>query len=162
MKKMFYSAVAACTLTVSAFGQNAVDKSTLSPVEAVKTMAVDMMDGNATSLWDCLPKNYQTDSEAMIQALGKKMDPAVYNEVLKTLTQLNGLLKAKKDIILEMAEDKVPAGDVEGNKKFNGLKENYTEVTGFLDALLNSDIKNVEGLKAFDVAKFCKAIEPGF
>ena len=154
MKKLIYSAVAACTLSFSAVAQ---DKANLAPVEAAELWGNDMMKGNVTSLWHALPKKYQTDMESMVQAMGQKMDAELYNEFIKTIAQFNGFLKDKKDIVLDLMEENVPGED---RQKFQDVKKNYSEMTDLIDALVNSNIKNVDGLKNFDMKAFCAMIEP--
>jgi hypothetical protein len=160
MKLLFYSALASCTIVTSAFCQNAVDKATLSPVDAVKTFASDMIDGRATSMWDAMPADYQTDVVTMIQDFGKKADADVYNEFMLTLGKANSLLKDKQAIIIEMMEDKILEEKPEKAERFEKMKANYTQVTGLFDVVLNSDLKSADGLKTIDMVAFCKAIEP--
>ncbi len=157
MKQILMASAAACTLVFTSCGDKKVDtgvkKDDLTPVAAVDNWKADVVDGRVASLWDSLPVSYQNDVNGVVHDFGGKVDADIYNEAMKTMTAATGLLKSKKAIILELMKE---SGPPEGMAK---VEKNYDSIVGLIGAIVNSDAKNVDGLKAMDIAKFCGDIQ---
>ena len=160
MKTLILSSTAACSLLFTSCGEKVdtgVNKDSLSPEEAVQNWKKDAVDGRVASLWDSLPKSYQSDVEGIVHTFGEKADAEVYNEALKTASAAANLLESKKSIILELIKESAPP-----NKKdqLASIEKNYDSIVGLLKAIVDSDAKTIDGLKVLDIAKFCADIQP--
>jgi len=155
MKNILFAGLATGSLLFTSCGDKkadtGVEKSNLKANEAVDNWTKDMTEGRVASLWDTLPASYQSDVSGIIHSVGDKMDADVYDEALKTISAATALLKDKKSIILEMANEQAPEPMKE---QVANVEANYDSIVGLLNAIATSDAKDVNGLKKLDVVKF--------
>ena len=157
IKNLFVASTAACAIAFTSCGKDpkGVDKTTLKANEAVEQWSKDVDEGQIASLWDSLPPSYQDDVEEIVHMVGEDIDAEIYDEVMKTLTAANNLLKNKKSIVLELVEE-MGAGNEE---MVSSVKENYDDINAFLTTLMESDIKTADGLKSIDIAEFAAELQ---
>lgn len=160
MKHYILSFTTSLTLCTSSFSQEAAvadAKSTLGPVAALELAKEDFIQGNLSSLWEAIPKNYQKDMEETLHAFANKVDPDIYDESIQLLTTLNSFLKNKKFLITGLITDNTPADQQE---KFKSITDNWDSFTQGFDTFLQSDFKGTESLKKFDFNKTINTFEP--
>ena len=160
IKNLFVASTAACAIAFTSCGKDpkGVDKTTLKANEAVEQWSKDASEGQIASLWDSLPPSYQNDVEEIVHMVGEDIDAEIYDEVMKTLTAANNLLKNKKPIVLEIVAEMGA-----GNKEMvSSVKENYDDINAFLTTLMESDIKTADGLKSIDIAEFAAELQDDF
>ena len=157
IKNLFVASTAACAIAFTSCGKDpkGVDKTTLKANEAVEQWSKDASEGQIASLWDSLPPSYQNDVEEIVHMVGEDIDAEIYDEVMKTLTAANNLLKNKKTIVLELVEE-MGAGNEE---MVSSVKENYDDINAFFTTLMESDIKTADGLKSIDIAEFAAELQ---
>lgn len=104
--------------------------------------------GQPRALWDALPPTYQKDANAVVAAFAAKVPEKPWNEAFATAAKVVKVLETKKTFVL--GHPALQGGPV----KPEDAGKAYDPAVRMLGALVHSDIKTVQGLKALDLGKF--------
>ncbi|MCL4204675.1 MAG: hypothetical protein KJ000_19480 [Pirellulaceae bacterium] len=119
-----------------------------SPDAALRDLMAKMQSGDFRAAWDSLPATYQTDVNEVVQAMALNMDADVWNAGKRILGKAVSVLKDKKDFIMGYPALQQPGLDLTAANK------NWDAFTGLLDAIVNSDLTDLDKLKTFDGSAF--------
>jgi hypothetical protein len=134
-----WAALAALTLTACSRG----DKPDTFIQAGLKAAA-----GEPVALWKALPPSYQKDVNDTIGAFAAKLPEQPWNDGFVIAGKVVKVLETKKTFVLghpALADGPIKAAD---------LAKGWDPAVRIVSTLVNSDIKTVAGLKAFDVGKF--------
>lgn len=110
-----------------------------------------LLDGNDPSeLWRLLPNSYQSDVNGIISEFSGKMDAATYDKGFAVFGKLAKVLDEKGDFILGYPMLQMFTAQADPAE----MKAGLNSVAKTLDALANSDIKTLDGLKGLNVESF--------
>ena len=115
-----------------------------SPDGTVKAVTNALADGHPEVVWQALPASYQQDITEITHAFAQKMDPEIWNGVFRVGRKAVGVLRDKKQFILQSA-----LVDATGDKKAE-VEANWDAVVELLDSVLASDLSRLESLKTMD------------
>lgn len=107
----------------------------------VTTMAAAMKDGKVEVAYDMLPASYQKDVDGLIHDFAGRMDAEIWSAGFGVLSKSAGLLKAKKELLISMAQQ---PGKEEQTEK---MKTHWDSLVSGLEKLAASDLAEVEKLK---------------
>jgi len=155
MKHIIISTLAASSLFFTSCGDKkkgengdtGINKDNLKPAEAVENWKKDITGGSVASIWDSLPKDYQSDLNKLANNFGENMDAEVYNEAMSSLSAAANLLKSKKSMVLEMLKEQAP------EKEYAKIEGSYDAIVGLVSTLADSDAKDIEGMKKLNLGK---------
>ena len=99
-------------------------------------------------LWEHLPKSYQKDVSDLIHEFAGKMDNELWTKGFTLTQKATKVLKEKKEFIL--ANPMLSSGGVNTAK----ASQNWDVVISFLSTAVNSEISDLESLRALDVQEF--------
>jgi hypothetical protein len=119
-----------------------------SPDAEIRLLLDRLQSGDFRALWDSLPDSYQADVNEIVQTFGQNMDTEIWNAGRRVLGKLMKVLQGKKEWILGY-----PALQQAG-MDMAVVDKNWDAVVGLLDAIFQSDLTDLEKLKAFDGAAF--------
>jgi hypothetical protein len=119
-----------------------------SPDAEIRLLLDRLQSGDFRALWDSLPESYQADVNEIVQTFGQNMDTEVWNAGRRVLGKLMKVLQGKKDWILGY-----PALQQTG-MDMAVVDKNWDGAVGLLVAIYQSDLTDLEKLKAFDGAAF--------
>lgn len=152
MKRLALPNIVCLFLAVSLIGCGGEDEPKVPETAdgAVNYVIQNLAEAKPVAVWDAMPASYQTDVESLIHEAAGKLDAEMYDKSMATMSKAARVLSDKKDFFLNspmfaQAPDK------------QELAKNWDTITGMLDAVVNSDIKTLEGLKTVDVRKLLKS-----
>ena len=119
-----------------------------SPDAEIRLLLGRLQTGDLRALWDSLPDSYQADVNEVVQTFGQTMDTEIWNSGRRVLGKLVKVLQGKKELILGY-----PALQ-ELEMDMAVVDKNWDIVVGLLDAIFQSDLTDLEKLKAFDGTAF--------
>jgi hypothetical protein len=117
-------------------------------VQAVMTAVV--VDDKPQALWTAMPAKYQADIKGVIGEFANKMDKELWDKSFAVLGKLVKVAKDKKAIILTLAKEQGKAAPVDMEE----VAKNWDSVVSLLEAIINSEIKTIDGLKKVDPETF--------
>lgn len=106
--------------------------------------------GKPQVAWQSLPASYRTDVDALIDDFSGRMDAKLWDDGFAVLGKLVRVLDEKREYILGFPM--VQMFTSQSDKK--AVDTQYGAVVKTLSAVVNSDIKTLDGLKDLDVAEF--------
>jgi hypothetical protein len=115
------------------------------PVKYLRELMVASEAGDYEKLWNALPADYQKDVGDVIHSFAENMDANLWNQCAEVLKKGVRVLKEKQPFILGH-----PQAAAAGDK----LTKTLPPVTNVLDAVINSELTDLEKLKTFDVIQF--------
>lgn len=119
-----------------------------SPDAEIGLLLDRLQSGDFRALWDGLPESYQSDVNEIVQTFGQNMDAEIWNAGRRVLGKLMKVLQGKKELILGYPALQQPGMDLAV------VDKNWDAVVGLLVAIFQSDLTDLEKLKAFDGAAF--------
>ncbi len=119
-----------------------------SPDAEIRLLLDRLQTGDLRALWDSLPDSYQADVNEIVQTFGQNMDTEIWNSGRRVLGKLMKVLQGKKELILGYPALQQPGMDLAV------VDKNWDVVVGLLVAIFQSDLTDLEKLKAFDGAGF--------
>lgn len=117
------------------------------PELAIGEVSKGLAQNKPEVLWQALPASYQKDVNEVVSSFASTCDPELYNESFKLGQKMVRVLKEKKDLIITH-----PLLAKSG--KTQQLAQNWDNVVGLISNVMNSDLADVNKLKALDVEKF--------
>jgi hypothetical protein len=109
---------------------------------------LEALKGKPRAVWDALPPSYQKDTNDVIAAFAAKVPEKPWNDTFVVAGKLVKVLETKKTFVLgHPALQSSPM-------KPEDVAKSWDPAVHLLGSLVNSEIKTVAGLKAFDVPKF--------
>ncbi len=118
------------------------------PDAAMRVLMASWEAGDFGTLWDALPPSYQDDVNEVVRLFAENMDRDIWNAATRMLGKLTGILKDQKPLILGWVETLEQEADAEAlSQGMDGLAE-------ILDTVLQSELGDLEQLKAFDGQAF--------
>jgi hypothetical protein len=125
-------------------------KSTPSEPDAfVKELSNTVAAGDLGGAWNYLPPKYQSDVKSVIHEAAANLDAEVYDKGYALIGKLALLLKSKKDLLLKSEM----LGQMPKEQK-EKVEANWQSLVDAVEALANSEIKTVDGLKNVDPGEF--------
>jgi hypothetical protein len=119
-----------------------------SPDAAMRDLMARMQSGDFRAAWDSLPASYQTDVNEVVQAMALNMDADVWNAGKRILGKAVSVLKDRKNFIMGYPALQQPGMDL------TAVDKNWDAFTGLLDAIVNSELTDLDKLKTFDGSAF--------
>ena len=163
MKPILYTGVAACSIALFSCGENSTEataeqvKVSLKALESVNLAQQDAAAGKITSLWNSLPESYQSDVERLIHEFAGKVDEEIYNESIQIFSDINGLLKNKKEILIGALKENIPADEA---KDLSVILDGYDDITALIDTVLSTNIKDASSLKNLQLGEMTEKVQP--
>jgi len=121
---------------------------TATPDAAVRELLANLEAGNLRAMWDALPTSYQTDVNDVLHTFAENMDVDIWNAGKRILGKAVSVLKDKKQFILGYPALQQPGVDLSAAEK------NWDNVVGLLDAIVSSELTDLDKLKTLDMAAF--------
>lgn len=118
------------------------------PEQAVAEVSKSLSQNKPEVLWQSLPPSYQADVKDVIQTFAGTCDPELYNQSFAISQKLVKVLQTKKDLIL--THPLMRQSGVDSQK----LAQNWDAVVNVVAPLVNSEVSDLDKLKALDVEKF--------
>lgn len=118
------------------------------PAGSIRTVMVGLEQGNLRVAWDALPPSYQSDVNDLVHTFAENMDVQLWNAGTGILKKAVRILKEKKEFIL--AHPKLQETPVDPAM----VSQNWDTVVALLDAIVNSELTDLEKLKTLDVGAF--------
>ncbi|MEM7199764.1 MAG: hypothetical protein AAF628_05825 [Planctomycetota bacterium] len=117
------------------------------PKGTVDTVVKSIADGQPVALWAALPKSYQHDVNELVHQFGASVDAEVYDQSFGLAKRIVGVLRDKKQFILDhpMVGSMADRGEVEAN---------WDSIVGIFDTLVQSELSSTTALKKLDVGRF--------
>lgn len=125
----------------------------LGPDESLNAVSAAVQKGDLMTVWKALPPSYQKDIDGLIDDFAAKVDPELWNKSFQLLGKLAKLVKEKKTFFLgSKLLDPLLAQAPPGTK--DQLTQSWDGVATILEAVANSDIKTIDGLKKANCEQF--------
>ncbi len=129
-------------------GQSATASVPDTPDGTVRAVAEGLADSHPEVVWYALPASYQKDVVDLVQLAADTIDPEVYAKGFAVANKTVGVLRAKRDLILDTVEANMP----QANRA--AIEDNWDHVLDLLEIVLTSDIASVDGLRGIDPEKY--------
>ncbi|NIL98426.1 MAG: hypothetical protein GTO53_11045 [Planctomycetales bacterium] len=118
------------------------------PAAALQTMITRLASGDLKVMWDSLPASYQKDVTEVVHTFAEHMDAEVFQAGATILQKFVQLLQEKKEFIL-----KNPTLAAQPEKAERAAKH-WDAAVDLLDAIINSELTDLEKLKDLDMDAF--------
>lgn len=115
-----------------------------------EVMKAVVLDDKPQALWTAMPAKYQADVKGVISEFANKMDKELWDKSFSVLGKLVKVAKDKKAIILDLAKKEGKGAPVDMEE----VAKNWDSVVSLLEAIINSEIKTIDGLKKVDPETF--------
>lgn len=113
---------------------------------AVRAVIDGLSQGKPQALWEFLPPSFQTDINDLVHEFANRMDDELWSRSFAILKRVIGILKTKKTFLLEHPELKsVASGEI---------SRNWDAMVELVGVIVNSELSDLEKLKAFDGEAF--------
>jgi len=126
------------------------DKESLSsrPDVAVQGLLAAVQAGDAGVIWDSLPARHHVEINGIIRGFAAKMDREVWERAFKVARRIVNVLRSKPDLIFKNPDLKSLSVNV------RLFSENWDEVIDLVQLLVDSDLADLDKLRAFDGKSF--------
>lgn len=114
---------------------------------AVLALIDGLQNDHPEAFWEFLPASYQDDLNKLVHSFAEKMDPELWRKTADVLRKLVVVLKTKKEFL-----DGVGAGGKRAPDA-NRQPTDWASLAEMLDALLKSDLADLDRLKKADAGK---------
>jgi hypothetical protein len=120
-----------------------------SPDGTVKAVTEGLASNRPDVVWNAMPASYQKDVNDLVRLFASKMDAELYDRTFSVARKAVGVLRDKKDFILNHPMVGMMAG-VDKDK----ASKDWGAVVGLLETLVQSDLSSLGKLKSLDVGAF--------
>jgi hypothetical protein len=103
-------------------------------------------------LWAALPASYQNDVTSLVHDAAAKMDAEVYDKTFVLLNKALGVMKGKKEYILELIKKDATVNMMVQDTA--EVEKNWSHLVELLALITDSEIKTLSSLKSLDVGRF--------
>jgi len=135
----------ACCLALSCGGVKSTPRTA---DETVTWVAQDLVNERPEVLWEALPPSYQADVTSVVHEFANAVDPEVYGKAFDVVGKTVDVLKTKKDVILGSSMFSMAQVDPDR------VAQNWDSVVGLFDAIVSSDLSDLEKVKTMDPGAF--------
>ncbi len=104
--------------------------------------------GEGGAIWDSLPARHHVEINEIVRGLAAKMDPEVWKRAFVVAGRIVEVLHDKRDLVL--GNSNLKAQSV--NRRL--FSENWTEVIALLQSLVDSELSDLDKLRAFEGKAF--------
>ncbi len=118
------------------------------PDEAVRVFLRAFQIGEGGAIWDSLPERHHVEINEIIRGFAAKMDPQVWERAFVVARRIVEVLRDKRNVIFGDSQLKVKSI----NRRL--FSENWDEVIVLLKSLVDSELGDLDKLRAFDGKKF--------
>ena len=118
------------------------------PDEAVRVFLRAFQTGEGSAIWDSLPERHHVEINEIIRGFAAKMDPQVWERAFVVARRIVEVLRDKRNVIFGDSQLKVKSV----NRRL--FSENWDEVIVLLKSLVDSELGDLDKLRAFDGKKF--------
>jgi len=125
-----------------------------SPEATARRVAAGLADHQPAVLWDALPPSYQRDVTELVHAYAAAVDPTLHARGLAVGRKAVAVMRAQRDLILG---SQLAAGVAADRAR---AEKGWDAVVGILDTLFESDLGNLERLRALDPGAFLRTTGP--
>ena len=116
--------------------------------DTIRMIGAEVEKGNLGIMWHALPISYQADVNDLVHTFAGKMDRDIWNKGFGVAGKTLTVLKSKKDFIL--AQEALKSAPIETD----AMSQNWDALVDLLAILVNSDISDLDKMKALDVGSF--------
>jgi hypothetical protein len=124
------------------------------PVSAVKLTLVAMEQGRLEQAYDFLPDSYQQDVDSLVQNFARKMDPELWDGVVRVLRKAAEVLSEKQKLALPIVEQFAPGGRGNDPESHRQLVQNWDSLVEALEELVDSELGDLNRLKRASSRQF--------
>lgn len=126
-----------------------VDPNEPPPIDqTIRTVVEGIAANHPEVVWDAMPVSYQQRIEAIVHMFGKSMDADIYARIIGSLRKIEGILKNKKELILQNPQL------AEAGLDSDQLSAHWEEFVALFSTLLDSELSDLHTLQALDVREF--------
>ena len=118
------------------------------PDESVRVLLKAIQDGEAGAIWDSLPNRHHVEINEIIRGFAVKMDRKVWERVFVVARRIIKVLRDKQKLIIGNPDLKFASV----NKRL--FSENWGAVMTLLQLLVDSELADLDKLRAFDGEMF--------
>lgn len=124
------------------------------PEKVIEQLGQAVADRKLQAIWEILPSDYQAELTNLIVDFGNKMDPKVWEEITGTVQLGVFTLRAQKERFF-----KHPVSEQLPIPK-DTLEKSWDSIVDLGEALLDSQLYDIEDVKTFDPAAFLAKTGP--
>lgn len=103
-------------------------------------------------IWEAMPASYRKDVTSLVHDAAAKMDAEVYDKTFVILNKTLGVLKDKREFVLELIRKDANVSMMIQDK--DALEQNWDNVVDLLSIITDSEIQTLDALKGLDVGRF--------
>jgi len=112
------------------------------PEATVDAFSKAIQSNQPDAIYNLLPKSYQTELNGLVKQFAEGMDATLWNDANDLIKQATGIMKDKKDLIMQLEEVQDQRAE---------LNQNWGDLVKTLDSVTNSDFMDLEKLKKGDI-----------
>jgi len=152
--KHFSLVLTASALFLSACGNptedsdapSAVGEVTISdaPDEAMKTILMELAEGEGGIIWKAMPASYQADLNSVVQLVGTQIDAEIYDKSFQLIDRLGSIINQQQALILNSSMG--PTLEEEKMK----LRQGLPKLAEIIRVFATSDVATNAGLQSFN------------
>jgi len=122
--------------------------STSQPDGAVRALLTAFQAGEAGDIWDSLPATHHVEINELVREFAAKMDQEIWERMFAVARRIVEVLRAKQDLIVGNSDLKIPSVNM------RLFSENWDEVITVLQLLVDSELADLDKLRAFEGETF--------
>lgn len=122
------------------------------PDKAFTTVTHELAAGKPHIVWEAMPASYQKELTGLVHTFAGKMDAELYDKGMTVASKAVGVLKTKKEYIIEMLLENPMFAAMKVKKE--ALESNWDGTMSVLETVLQSEISTIAKLKTVDVGSF--------
>ena len=123
------------------------------PDGTIKYVANGLADNKPQVLWEALPASYKQTLNDELKKSMVNADPEIHSKSVAILQKLSGVLKSKKDMIIQAANEAAQQVGGDGGLPPE-LTDNWDDILGVLDILTSGKMADIAWVQNPDVGSF--------
>jgi len=123
------------------------------PDGTIKYVANGLAENKPQVLWEAMPASYKQTLNDELKKSMSNADPEIHSKSVAILQKLSGVLKSKKDMIIQAANGAAQQGGGDGGLPPE-LTDNWDDILGILDILTSGKIADIAWVQNPDVGSF--------
>lgn len=126
------------------------DADTSTPAGTLQALVASVQNQQLGAAWTMLPESYRNDLTGLISEASTKIDPELYRNALSTMNGLVGLLRDKKGMIAELAQQQM--GPMGPSTDMSGAIEGISKILGAISG--SKHLASTDALASLDMGAF--------
>ena len=123
------------------------------PDGTIKYVANGLAENKPQVLWEAMPASYKQTLNDELKKSMSNADPEIHSKSVAILQKLSGVLKSKKDMIIQAANGTAQQGGGDGGLPAE-LTDNWDDILGVLDILTSGKMADIAWVQNPDVGSF--------